>query len=121
MSTIAIIGAGPGLGLATAHRFGREGFSVALISRTQENLDRLAAELATEGITARGYTPNVRDPHALQAALEAAVTDLGRGPLRSSRAVRIWARHRGPARPARHAGTVPHGDGFTRCFSGWCR
>ncbi|MFI9408550.1 hypothetical protein [Nocardia gamkensis] len=30
MTSIAIIGAGPGLGAATARRFGREAFSVAL-------------------------------------------------------------------------------------------
>ncbi len=49
-TTIAIIGAGPGLGRATARRFGREGFAVALLSRTQENVDQLAAELAEERI-----------------------------------------------------------------------
>ncbi|WP_024794811.1 SDR family NAD(P)-dependent oxidoreductase [Tomitella biformata] len=46
MTTVAVIGAGAGLGLATARRFGREGFSVALISRTRENVDRLAADLS---------------------------------------------------------------------------
>lgn len=34
MTTVAIIGAGPGLGLATARRFGREGHDIALIART---------------------------------------------------------------------------------------
>jgi short-subunit dehydrogenase len=53
MTTIAIIGAGPGLGQATARRFGREGYSVALISRTQENVDRLAAEASPPAATAR--------------------------------------------------------------------
>ena len=77
MSTIAIIGAGPGLGQATARRFGREGFSVALIARTQDNVDRLAAELTDEGITARGYAANARDPQALRAALDATAADLG--------------------------------------------
>ena len=32
MTTIAIIGAGPGLGAAVAKRFGAEGFAVALIA-----------------------------------------------------------------------------------------
>jgi NAD(P)-dependent dehydrogenase (short-subunit alcohol dehydrogenase family) len=31
MTTIAIIGAGPGLGAAVARRFGAEGFDVALV------------------------------------------------------------------------------------------
>lgn len=77
MTTIAIIGAGPGLGQATARRFGREGFSVALISRTQGNIDALAAELTAEGITARGYAADARDAQALRDALDAAAADLG--------------------------------------------
>lgn len=77
MSTIAIVGAGPGLGAAVARRFGREGFQVALISRTQANVDKLAEDLAGEGITARGYAADVRDPDALTAALNAAAEELG--------------------------------------------
>lgn len=77
MTTIAIIGAGAGLGQATARRFGREGFAVALISRTQANVDALATELETDGISARGYAANVRDPEALRAALDAAAAELG--------------------------------------------
>ncbi|WP_354261030.1 SDR family NAD(P)-dependent oxidoreductase [Arthrobacter sp. OAP107] len=49
MTTIAIIGAGRGLGAATAKRFGRGGFDVALISRTQEHVDLLARDLVHEG------------------------------------------------------------------------
>lgn len=77
MPTIAIIGAGPGLGIATARRFGREGFSVALVSRTQANVDKLAAELTAEGVTTRGYAANARDAEALSTALDAAAADLG--------------------------------------------
>lgn len=77
MSTIAIVGAGPGLGIATARRFGREGYSVALISRTQATLDRLAAELAGEGITSRGYAASARQSQSLRSALDAAAADLG--------------------------------------------
>ena len=77
MTTIAIIGAGPGLGQATARRFGREGFAVALVSRTRENVDKLATELAEEGVTARGYAANTREPEALHKALDAATSDLG--------------------------------------------
>lgn len=77
MPTIAIIGAGPGLGIATAARFGREGFAVVLISRSQQNLDTLAARLSEQGITSRGYAANVRDAAAVTAALDAAETELG--------------------------------------------
>ncbi len=43
--SIVIVGAGPNLGLAIAQRFGREGFAVGLVSRNQEKLDGLAAQL----------------------------------------------------------------------------
>jgi NAD(P)-dependent dehydrogenase (short-subunit alcohol dehydrogenase family) len=61
MPTIAIVGAGPGLGLSIAKVFGRHGFSVALISRTQEKLDGLAAELGESGIDAAGFAADVMD------------------------------------------------------------
>ena len=77
MTTIAIIGAGPGLGQAAASRFGAEGFTVCLISRNQTNVNERAAELTSMGITARGYAADVRDPQALRAALDAAAADLG--------------------------------------------
>jgi NAD(P)-dependent dehydrogenase (short-subunit alcohol dehydrogenase family) len=74
---IAIIGAGPGLGAAVARRFGREGFAIALISRTQSKLDDLAGELTATGLTARGYAADVREPAELEAALERAAAELG--------------------------------------------
>ncbi|MFI6082841.1 SDR family NAD(P)-dependent oxidoreductase [Streptomyces sp. NPDC051217] len=77
MTTIAIVGAGSGLGGAVARRFGREGFDVALVSRTREHVDALATELGGEGVNARGFAADVRDPAALSAALDAAATELG--------------------------------------------
>ena len=77
MTTLAIIGAGRGLGAAVARRFGAEGFSVALISRNQGKLDALAEDLGKEGIHARGFTADVRDPESIAAALEAATETLG--------------------------------------------
>ncbi len=77
MTTIAIVGAGAGLGAAVARRFGAEGFAVALISRSQERVDELARTLADEGRTARGYAANVRDHVALAAALDRAAQELG--------------------------------------------
>ncbi|MFB7308509.1 SDR family NAD(P)-dependent oxidoreductase [Streptomyces sp. NPDC056192] len=77
MTTVAIIGAGPGLGLATARRFGREGHDIALIARTPQHLDDLTAVLAKEGVRAQGFAADVSDPDSLQAALDAAATLLG--------------------------------------------
>ena len=77
MSTIAIVGAGPGLGLSIARVFGEQGFSVALISRTQSRLDQLSQALADEGITARGFAGDVMDRQSLAAALTAAKESFG--------------------------------------------
>ncbi|MFC8094323.1 SDR family NAD(P)-dependent oxidoreductase [Streptomyces sp. NPDC057301] len=77
MSTIAIIGAGPGMGLAIARTFGSRGFDVALISRTQDKLDALAKQLGDEGITAAGFTADVMDRPSLTAALEAVKARFG--------------------------------------------
>ncbi|MHA4816195.1 SDR family NAD(P)-dependent oxidoreductase [Streptomyces aculeolatus] len=77
MTTLALVGAGPGLGLATARRFGREGFDVALIARSRDRLDALAAELDRDGVHARGFTADARDHRALATAPDAAAGALG--------------------------------------------
>ncbi|WP_086564073.1 SDR family NAD(P)-dependent oxidoreductase [Streptomyces africanus] len=77
MTTFALIGAGPGLGLATARRFGAAGHSVALVARDTQRLDSLTAELARDGIEARGFAADVLDIESLTAALYAAGTSLG--------------------------------------------
>ena len=77
MPVLAIIGAGPGLGAAVARRFGREGFSIALVSRDQSKLHTMAAELAAGGIIARGFAADVREPEALVGALTQAAAELG--------------------------------------------
>jgi NAD(P)-dependent dehydrogenase (short-subunit alcohol dehydrogenase family) len=77
MTTLAIIGAGKGLGAAVARRFGKEGFAVGLISRHQGRLDALAAELEQDGVQAKGFTADVRDPASIAAALEQVTETLG--------------------------------------------
>jgi NADP-dependent 3-hydroxy acid dehydrogenase YdfG len=77
MTTLAIVGAGAGLGAAVARRFGAEGFSVGLISRNQGRLDALADDLAKSGVHARGFTADVRDPASIAAALEQVTETLG--------------------------------------------
>jgi len=78
MPTIAIVGAGPGLGLSIAKVFGGHGFDVALISRTKDKLDALVAELAETGITAEGFPADAGDAAQLTGALEAAIGRFGR-------------------------------------------
>ena len=77
MSSIAIVGAGPGLGAAVARRFGREGYEVALVARDGQRLDALARELSGLGVSARGFAADVRDPLALAGALARAAEELG--------------------------------------------
>ncbi|MET9720665.1 SDR family NAD(P)-dependent oxidoreductase [Streptomyces rochei] len=77
MTTFALVGAGPGLGLAAARRFGEAGHSVALLSRSAQHQDNLAAELARENVHARGFTADVLDPASLTAALREAADTLG--------------------------------------------
>jgi NADP-dependent 3-hydroxy acid dehydrogenase YdfG len=77
MTTFALIGAGPGLGLATARRFGSAGHTVALVARSAGRLEEMTAELARDGIRARSFTADVVDIESLDAALYAAAADLG--------------------------------------------
>jgi len=68
-STIAVVGAGPGLGRAIARRFGSAGHPVALVSRSQDKLEAIAASLRGEGITASVFPADVgrawADRHAV--------------------------------------------------------
>ncbi|MBY0400654.1 hypothetical protein K2X89_10185 [Myxococcota bacterium] len=50
MSTIAIVGMGPLVGLSLAREFGRRGFRVAMIARRRHALEDFAKQLASEGI-----------------------------------------------------------------------
>ncbi|MFI9834741.1 SDR family NAD(P)-dependent oxidoreductase [Streptomyces sp. NPDC051913] len=77
MPTIAIIGAGPGMGLAIARTFGSRGFDVALLSRTKEKLQTLVDQLGQEGITAEAFTADVLDRASLAAALDAVKVRFG--------------------------------------------
>ncbi|KAB2350050.1 SDR family NAD(P)-dependent oxidoreductase [Actinomadura rudentiformis] len=77
MPVIAIVGAGPGMGLAIARTFGKRGFDVALIARTKDKLDALVDQLGQEGITAAAFPADVMDGPSLTAALEAVTARFG--------------------------------------------
>jgi short-subunit dehydrogenase len=55
MKTFLSIGAGPGIGFATAERFAKEGFQVVLAARTIAKTQELA-----ERLISKGYKANVR-------------------------------------------------------------
>jgi NAD(P)-dependent dehydrogenase (short-subunit alcohol dehydrogenase family) len=66
-----VIGAGPGIGLATGRRFAREGFNVGLVAREGGCLEAFEGALAEAGApSARTLAADVRDAEALQQALE---------------------------------------------------
>ena len=77
MSTIAIVGAGQGLGLALARTFGSHGYNIALIARNQTKLDNLVGTLGSENITAAAFPADVRDRPALTRALTDAAAHFG--------------------------------------------
>jgi short-subunit dehydrogenase len=62
--SIAVFGAGPGLGQAVAHRYAREGYDVVLVGRRREHLDALAGELAGGGATAHVIVADLSDTEA---------------------------------------------------------
>ncbi len=77
MSTLAIVGAGPNLGMAAAKRFGAEGFDVGLVSRNAGRLRDLAATLMDQGITASTEPADLRSPGAAAVALAHLADTLG--------------------------------------------
>jgi NAD(P)-dependent dehydrogenase (short-subunit alcohol dehydrogenase family) len=77
MSSIAIVGVGPGLGLEIARVFGSKGYDVALISRDLAKLEGLIDQLAAEGITAAAFPADVFDRPGLAQALSDAGAHFG--------------------------------------------
>jgi short-subunit dehydrogenase len=62
--SIAVFGAGPGLGQAVARRYAREGYAVTLVARRPEPLELLAKDLASAGATAHVITADLSDTAA---------------------------------------------------------
>ena len=62
--SIAVFGAGPGLGQAVARRYAREGYAVTLVGRRPEPLDRLAQDLTSAGATAHVIQADLADTSA---------------------------------------------------------
>ncbi|MEI2379547.1 SDR family NAD(P)-dependent oxidoreductase [Priestia megaterium] len=59
MKNIVIVGAGPGLGMSIAKKFGKNGFRVALIARNEEKLNHLVIELEQLGIEAASFQADI--------------------------------------------------------------
>jgi short-subunit dehydrogenase len=63
--SIAVFGAGPGLGQAVARHYARKGYAVTLVGRRREPLDRLARDLTNAGATAHVITADLADTAAV--------------------------------------------------------
>lgn len=70
--SILIIGAGTGLSLGVAQKFGEQGYKVGLISRNADNLEKLSQELKAKNIDCFYTTADVKNATELQQA----ITDL---------------------------------------------
>jgi NAD(P)-dependent dehydrogenase (short-subunit alcohol dehydrogenase family) len=67
---VIVVGAGPGIGAAVARRFGRAGYSPALIARSPDKLEALGKQLQSEGFTTGWTAVDVTDGAALATAVE---------------------------------------------------
>ena len=77
MPVIAIIGAGPGMGLAIAKTFGAQGYKVALLSRNPQKQEPLVSELAKQSIEAEAFTADVLDRASIASGLAAVKQKFG--------------------------------------------
>ncbi|CAA2139036.1 SDR family NAD(P)-dependent oxidoreductase [Hyphomicrobium sp. ghe19] len=62
MKTFVSIGAGPGMGFATAERFAKEGFRVVLSGRNKAKVEELAKQLKANGHDADARLVDASDP-----------------------------------------------------------
>ena len=76
--TAVVTGAGRGIGRAIALKFAKAGANVVCISRTQENSEKVAAEITALGRKAWALAVDVSDSKAVKAATEKILTDCGK-------------------------------------------
>ncbi|MGY0535932.1 SDR family NAD(P)-dependent oxidoreductase [Nocardioides sp. YJ-D4] len=77
MSTIAVLGAGPGLGMSVARRFAKEGYAVGLVSRSTDRHPAYLEELSASGVPAVAVAADLRAPGAVADALDEITAALG--------------------------------------------
>ena len=68
--SIAIFGAGPGLGQAVARRYAHAGYDVALIARRHAPLEQLATQLSATGATVHTVPADLSDTDGIPALAE---------------------------------------------------
>src|SRR6185503_10305294 len=67
---VVVSGASAGIGRATARRFGREGWRVAVVARGEDGLAAACREIEAEGGEAMAIVADVADEVAVDAAAE---------------------------------------------------
>jgi short-subunit dehydrogenase len=67
---IAIVGAGAGISQAVAHLFGKEGYAIALIARSEDKLKLLQSELFDAGYRAHIFIADAANEQSLKAAFQ---------------------------------------------------
>jgi len=77
LSLMVVIGYGPGISHATAERFGRQGYSVALVARNGERVAKGVNQLKSIGIDARGYSADAQDPESIRSAVAKIRREMG--------------------------------------------
>lgn len=77
MKTVAIVGAGPGLGLSLAKKFGGNGFRIAAISRNPDKLSIIVNELRELNIEAQSFIADITDLAALKQTFQAVKREFG--------------------------------------------
>jgi len=65
--TIVVGGFGPGIATAMAQKFGAEGFTIALVGRSEERLADGVKTLGEKGITATAFPADLGSPAAVKA------------------------------------------------------
>lgn len=70
-----ITGAGKGIGKAVAIALAKEGVNLILVSRTQNDIDQLAAETAKLGVKTLALSADVSDINSINSAVEKAIAE----------------------------------------------
>jgi NADP-dependent 3-hydroxy acid dehydrogenase YdfG len=73
-----IVGAGPGISLSTAKKFGCEGYKIAMIARREEALNQYTEELKAMNIEAKGFKGDVSEEDSLQTAIHQVIKTFGK-------------------------------------------
>ncbi len=85
-----VTGAGRGIGRAVALGLANAGAGVALLSRTEAELDAVATEIRNRGGTALPIAADVGDPDQIQRALDRVTAEFGPVEILVNNAAVVW-------------------------------